>query len=508
MPTQSHPILTVPAPSRVSHVAMRAVPDESPSDRRREPSPELLPERLVSLSDVLAALSHALDLTSDQPVGHTLRSCLIAGRLAGELGLGAGDRGALHYAVLLKDAGCSSNASRFAALFGTDDAWAKRRMKEGDWQSTVGTVVRSLGTVGAGRSFGVRVRAAVTLARTHEPAREIVAIRCDRGAEIARMIGFPDATADAIRALDEHWNGGGYPDGLRGDAIPLLAQIANLAQTVELFHTKWASTGGVAAGIAAVCRVVRARRGTWFAPALADRVLGWSGDASWWQALDTPDTAAAAAAVSALEPDTATRQVDEAGLDVVARAFAEIIDAKSPYTFRHSTNVAAIAVGIAGVSGLDAAAQRRLGRAGLLHDVGKLGVSNQILDSPARLGPEERMAVERHPRYTWEVLSRVGAFTEFAWTAATHHEKLDGSGYPWGLLGDALDGPARILAVADIYEALTADRPYRAGMTPAAALAIIARDRGPKLCAAAVDALAAWVERAGDGTAPVRNHAA
>ena len=447
-------------------------------------------ERLVSLSDVLTALSHALDLTSAQSAGHTLRSCLIAGRLAGELGLSVAERTALHYAVLLKDAGCSSNATRFAALFGTDDVVAKGRMRAGDWQDGVGTVLRTLRTVGAGRPLRERVRHVVRLARTHEPARELVAIRCDRGAEIARMIGFPDATADAIRSLDEHWNGGGYPDGLRGDAVPLLAQIANLAQTVEVFHTEGLAAAGPAGGITRVCRVVRQRRGSWFAPALADRVLGWKRDPAWWATLRDAETATA---VSALEPAESTRRVDEAGLDVVARAFAEIIDAKSPYTFRHSTNVAAIAVGIAGVCGLDAAARRRIARAGLLHDVGKLGVSNEILDSPARLGPAEREAVERHPRFTWEVLSRVGAFTDFAWTAATHHEKLDGTGYPWGLTSDLLDLPARILGVADIYEALTADRPYRAGLSPGTALAIIARDRGTKLCADAVDALGEWV---------------
>ncbi len=483
-------------------VALAVEPPAGASARLSAGPPvEILPERLVSLSDVLTALSHALDLTSDQPAGHTLRSCLIAGRLAGELGLGAEARAALHYAVLLKDAGCSSNASRFAALFGTDDPAAKRRMKAGDWQDGLGTAIRTLGTVGRGRPLRERVRAAVRLARAHEPARELVAIRCDRGAEIARMIGFPGATADAIRALDEHWNGAGYPDGLRGDAIPLLAQIANLAQTVELFHAQGASEAGPAGGVAAACRVVRARRGTWFAPALADRVLGWAGDAGWWHVLGPTAAADAAAVVGAMEPAEWTRRVDEAGLDVVARAFAEIIDAKSPYTFRHSTNVSALAVGIGAELGLDAVAQRRLARAGLLHDVGKLGVSNQILDSAARLGPEERAAVERHPRFTWEVLSRVGAFADFAWIAATHHEKLDGSGYPWGLSGDALDGEARVLVVADIYEALTADRPYRAGMAPAAAFAIIARDRGPKLCAAAVDALAAWVERTGGGSA-------
>lgn len=440
------------------------------------------PGTLVSLSDVLAALSHALDLTEGQPAGHTLRSCVIAARLGAELGLTDAERSALHYAVLLKDAGCSSNAARFAALFGSDDQAAKRDMKAVDWHDRLRLAVQTARAVGRGLSLRARVRHFLGIARTPDVTRGLIAIRCDRGAEIARAIGFPDATADAIRALDEHWDGGGHPFGLAGDEIPRLAQIANLAQTVEVFHA-----GG---GAREALRVVKARRGTWFAPALADRVLGWRRDRAWWQALGTTDAAGAAAA---LEPAAAVRHVDDAGLDVVARAFADIIDAKSPYTYRHSANVADIAAGVAGACGLGAGERRRLARAGLLHDVGKLGVSNRILDSPARLSAEERAEVEKHPLHTWAILEPVGAFREFAWTAATHHEKLDGSGYPWQLGAADLDLPARILAVADVYEALTADRPYRAGMSHAAAMAIINRDRGPKLCAVAVDGLEAWV---------------
>ena len=439
---------------------------------------------LVSLSDVLTALSHALDLSAGQPEGHTLRSCLVAGRLAQELGLGDDDRAALHYAVLLKDAGCSSNASRFAALFGSDDRVVKPLMKEVDWQRRARVALRVVRAVGIGRPLRERVHHFLGIARSADVTRTLIAVRCDRGAEIARSIGFPDATADAIRALDEHWNGGGYPEGLRGDAIPRLAQIALLAQTAEAFHASH--------GVAGAMRAVRARRGTWFDPRLADRVLGWKRDRAWWAALGTP---AAAAAIAQLEPADRVRQVDDEGLTLVARAFAEVIDAKSPYTYRHSANVAEYAAGIAAECGLPAAEQRRLRQAGLLHDVGKLGVSNRILDSPARLGPEERAQVERHPLYTWEILRRVRAFAGFAWTASTHHEKIDGSGYPWRLAEPKLDLPARVLVVADIYEALTADRPYRAGMPHAAAMDIIARDRGTKLDARAVDALDAWVGR-------------
>jgi putative nucleotidyltransferase with HDIG domain len=333
-----------------------------------------------------------------------------------------------------------------------------------------------------GGSFGERLRHFLGIARTPNMTREIIQLRCERGADIALQLGFPRDTAEAIRALDEHWNGHGYPLGLRGTQIPLLARIANIAQTIEIFHETQ--------GIAGAMRVARARRGTWFDPQLADLVESWAGDLEWWEALRSTDAMLTA---SRLEGDTLDRPADERTIDDVARAFAEIIDAKSPFTYRHSTNVSQIACGIAGQLGLGASEGRRLRRAGLLHDIGKVGVSNRVLDKPAALTAEERQAVERHPRYGWEILSRIEAFRAFAWTASIHHEKLDGSGYPWGLRDEELDLSARVLVVADIYEALTAGRPYRPGLTTAAALEIIDRDRGTKLCATVIEALRGWV---------------
>ena len=434
----------------------------------------------VPLSEVLAALSHALDLTEGQPVGHSIRSCLIAMRIARELALDASSRSALYYAVLLKDAGCSSNAARIATLFGTDDRLVKPRMKIVDWHRGFTLAAATFRTAALGGSLGERVQHFLGIARAKNTTRDLIQIRCDRGAEIARRLGFPDETADAIRSLDEHWNGRGYPDGLRGDAIPLLSRIANISQTVEVVHAEH--------GADAVTALIKRRRGTWFDPALVDLVVGWRRDSAWWSSVRSPDVIAA---VVESEPFDSVRVVEGNELEGVARAFADIIDAKSPYTYRHSTRVADLARGTADVAGLDLLSQGRLFRAGLLHDIGKLGVSSRILDKPAALTPDERMAIERHPLYTWEILSHVSAFAELAGVASAHHEKLDGSGYPWGLTAEQLDLPSRVLVVADIYEALTADRPYRAGMSREDALAIINRDRGSKLCAKAIDALEA-----------------
>ena len=185
--------------------------------------------------------------------------------------------------------------------------------------------------------------------------------------------------------------------------------------------------------------------------------------------------------------------VDAAGLDQIAEAFADIVDAKSPFTHRHSTMVAAYAKAIAQQMGFDRESVRQIHRAGLLHDIGKLGISSRILDKPGPLDLRERAEMKEHPRFTWEILRHVSAFEGFALLAALHHEKLDGSGYPWGRTEEDLDMAARVLAVADIYEAVTETRAYRVGLSSGEALQILRAHAGFRLDSDAIDALAAAV---------------
>jgi HD-GYP domain-containing protein (c-di-GMP phosphodiesterase class II) len=155
--------------------------------------------------------------------------------------------------------------------------------------------------------------------------------------------------------------------------------------------------------------------------------------------------------------------------------------------------VAAYSVAIAQQMGFDREGIQQLYRAGLLHDIGKLGVSSRILDKPGQLDTRERAELKEHPRYTWEILKRVNAFENFALLAALHHEKLDGSGYPWGRMDEDLDMPARILAVADIYEAVTETRAYRVGLSSGEAMQILRVHAGFRLDADAIEALAAAI---------------
>ena len=466
-------------PSAPSNVSSRS--DSRPVSRERFKTPALTP--YVSLSEVLSALSHALDLTEGQPLGHTVRSCVIGMRLAESLELSAGERSALYYALLLKDAGCSSNAARMAALFGSDDQRVKPSMKLVDWHQRIRLAVETAKNCAIDGSLFERARRFVAIVRTEGMTRDLIKVRCERGADIARALGFPDATAAAIRSLDEHWCGRGYADGLKEEQIPLLARIAGISQALEIFHAR--------EGVDRALHVVAQRRGSWFDPRLVDIVVGWKKDMWWWNSLKS-DTAYEM--VLAAEPEDETRYVDADGLDRIARAFGEIIDTKSPFTYQHSTHVAHYAQAVAKRMNVDEESVRQLTRAALLHDIGKLAVSSRILEKAAPLTPQERAVMQQHPVHTMAILERVGAFRRFARVAAFHHEKLDGSGYPWGLHASELDQSSRILAVADVYEALVADRPYRAGMPPEDALMFLRSQRGSKLDAIAVDALEAVVK--------------
>ena len=192
--------------------------------------------RQIALSEVIGGLSYALDLTEGEPPGHAVRSCLIGMRLAQEIGLDAETRSQLFYALLLKDAGCSANSARMAALFGADDHRAKRTSKRVNWSDAFPAFVWALRTVSPGGSVRARLDRLLAIKAEGEVTRALMRARCDRGAEIAYLLGFRAPTAEAIRALDEHWDGRGQPHGLRGEEIPLLGRILCLAQTTEIFH--------------------------------------------------------------------------------------------------------------------------------------------------------------------------------------------------------------------------------------------------------------------------------
>jgi len=380
-------------------------------------------------------------------------------RIAGVLGLSADDKSHLFYALLLKDAGCSSNSARVFQLFGGDDQKAKRGVWLRDWRKLREQLAYVLDYVEPEGPIGERLRRLIVLAAKGPAARRsIFEVRCDRGAEIARTLGFSNDTAEAIRTMDEHWDGGGYPTGLKRQDIPLLARIIGLAQVAEIFASD--------SGPERAASIAKQRRGSWFDPAIVDAFLSIVRESSLWDACASPsldDTVAAA------EPEGRQVPADGTRLDDIAAAFAWVIDAKSPYTYHHSNRVADYAVAIGTELDLD---------------------EHEIVRTP-----REWEVVKLHPYYTYQILERVPVFGELAFDASAHHERLDGRGYYRNLPGPQLSTAARILAAADQLDALSAERPYRGTLQRERVVAIMQEEAGTGLCPDCVAAAVTVLER-------------
>lgn len=449
----------------------------------REPlTDRLIQTPIIRSSEIISALSVALDITQGHPKGHCMRSCLIGMRIAEVLNLSATERSALFYALLLKDLGCSSNAAKIAYLFGADDHQVKHSIRMIDWTNPVQGLSHcwSHCTPG-GTTIEKLLKMAAIVRSGAEGARKITEIRCERGAEIARMLQLSESTAQAILDLDEHWNGAGNPRHLKGQEISLLGRICCLAQTVEVFHSTY--------GLSSACEMTISRRGNWFDPELVDVLLAMKGDAEFWRRLESANLIAE---ISYCEPQDVVLLADDEQLDRIAEAFAQVVDAKSPWTFLHSTRVAELAVGIAEQLECSAGMVQDIRRAGLLHDIGKLGVSNQILDKPGKPTEDEFIQIRKHAEYSHQILQQVGAFRQLASVAGAHHERLDGRGYHRGIAGNEIHMATRILTVADICEALTAKRPYRDEMDWDQAQRILTKDSGTAVDPDCVDALRRW----------------
>ncbi len=440
----------------------------------------------VPASQILGALSFALDLTDGQQMGHSMQSCLVGMRIGAALGLEPTQMSDLYYALILKDAGCSSNSSRLFHLLEGDEIKAKRELKSMDWTRQGWQQMRyALHHMATGRPILRRLQHILQVARQPPASGTLYQLRCERGASIARRIGFSLEIAEAIASLDEHWDGMGYPMHLVGHEIPLLSRIMNLSQTVAVFWCQGGAKAAVAMMKRRICR--------WFDPAVVRAVLSLAKNGSLFLGLDDPDLVGAAAR---LEPAGLELSFDGQGIDRICDAFAEVIDTKSPYTFRHSAGVAMAAVAAARQLGCSEETMLLMRRAGLLHDIGKLAVPNSILEKPGKLNAGEWQIVKNHPMYSLQILERVPGFRQLSQLAAAHHERLDGKGYFRGYSAKDLSLEARILAAADMYDALAAERPYRPALPRETVFSIMEGDAPHSLDADCVRALKEAPEKA------------
>lgn len=424
------------------------------------------------VGEVLSALSYALDLTEGQPPGHCMRAAYIGSAIGAELGIVDDQATDLFYTLMLKDLGCSSNAARICKLFLNDDRSFKRNHK------LAGTSIQQMLTfmmksTAPNEPLAKRLKVVAGFLKNSDGiSRDLFETRCQQGHDIALSMGFSEDVATGIAYLDEHWDGGGYPMHAKGDEIPTFSQIALISQVIDVFNT--------ASGRDAALVEINDRSGKWFNPEVVRAACAVGADATFWDGLAQPELDRR---LLDSQPSQSRWQMTEERLDMIVGGFAQVIDAKSPFTHGHSTRVALYSDLLAETYGFDDTHRKWLERTALLHDIGKLGVSNTILDKPGGLTKAEYAQVKEHPVLSEQVLSRVAAFRPMAEVAVAHHERLDGKGYPRGTGAENLTLDMRILSVADIFDALSADRPYRKALPLTQTYAIM-----DKMCGSALDA--------------------
>jgi HD-GYP domain-containing protein (c-di-GMP phosphodiesterase class II) len=404
----------------------------------------------VCLADLLGALSLGVDLGFGQPMEHVLRQTVIALRLGDRLSLADDDRATLYFTSLLVNVACHADAHEQVKWFGDDIAMRSTKYRH-DFRSAA-AAVSGLLALGAGSPPLHRVRVAVTFAlggfREFDGSIEQ---HSELAAGLAARLGLGEEVQEAVAASYERWDGRGWPGRLRGNRIPIASRICQLAEFVEVAHR----TGGVEGAV----RLARERGGHQFDPSLAgmlerdaDKLLAGLDAGPLW------DT------VIASEP-TLSRQLRGATADTALRGVADYVDLKSPYTLGHSGAVADLAEGAGSELQLSEEDVQLLRRAALVHDFGRLGVSNAIWDKTAPLGAGEWEHIRMYPYLTGRILSRSASLSQLGRVAALHRERLDGSGYPHGLTGSDLPLLPRILAVADAYQTWREPRPHRATLT-------------------------------------------
>jgi HD-GYP domain-containing protein (c-di-GMP phosphodiesterase class II) len=392
------------------------------------------PERLHALTaaDLSIAFSLGLDLAEGKPIGHAQRVCYIATTLADALEVEPQTRAGVYFGGLLHDIGVTQAASDLCRVAGVDE------------DTIFGpSPLRIPDESRADLAFADR--SAVT---------EAVHQHCVLGAETVALLELPDEAAAAVAAHHENWNGGGFPNVLAGEAIPLEGRILAIADTAEVLIADHPSS------LAARRRFVSAigaYAGVQLDPTLVERLLELAKSDEFWLGLYSEDMAET---LTAMRVPVDTRKSRKRVMRF-AEVFADIADAKGGHTADHSRRTAEGAAQLSEALSLDPGHVEMIRIAALLHDIGLLGVPARVMTKPDILSVTEMQLMRQHPGSSEMVLQDLNGFEEVAQWIARHHERPDGKGYPEMLSGDEIPLEARIIAVADVFSALTAERPHR-----------------------------------------------
>ena len=430
----------------------------------------------IRVAELICSISLATDLGTGQPLEHALRTCVLAQRVGDALALDASERRELYYVSLLRFLGCTFGAAEDAVFSGGSEldfyAGFAPVLMAGSTEMAA-WLVRHLGE---GQPALRRARLVAAALRDTDGMDRSLAEHCEAGQRLGRRMGMEDGVVAALGLAFERMDGKGYPNRVPGDRIPASVRISLVARDVELLDR--------VGGWEFVRDTLARRAGRAYDPRVVDAFLDAGPE---W----ISETRREPAWESALEAEPFPRStVPASRLDEVLASFADFVDLKSPYLYGHSSGVARIAADAGAVVGLDHEACHRIRRAALVHDLGRVGISNAVWD---RLGPLSTADWERvrlHPYYTERILVRCSLWESLA-PACSHHERLDGSGYQRGMTASRLSPEERLLAVADAYQAMTQHRPHRPALSPSQAFAeLSAEAEAGRLDARAVRAIA------------------
>lgn len=433
-------------------------------------------ERGLRLAELLAAVSLATDLAHDVPAESALRDSLLAVELARLAGWSEPDLSDVFYLALLYHIGCTGAVAAQSRLGAGDDLNVRRWMSEADYADRpqlMRIAITRLAPKWGPANWAPAMAAFATAGRD---LPEALANTAEAAARLSQRLGASPRVTESLSHAYGRWDGQVFPLLPSGEGLSATARLVHLVHVAQIYNQM--------GGAEAADEVVRRRSGTEFDPELArlwlqnshDLLRSVPLDSVWEQALYT-------------EPEP-HRRVGPAHLDDVCSALADFVDLASPFTSGHSAGVARLAEAAAISAGLHADDVATVRRAGQVHDLGMVSVPNRIWITRRQLNPSEWERVRLHPYHSQRILSLAAPLRSIASVAGLHHERLDGSGYHRGLAASAVPLPARLLAVAEVYQSMKEPRAWRAALTPKEATRQLRDEVGAhRLDARAVDAV-------------------
>ncbi|HYR63892.1 MAG TPA: HD domain-containing phosphohydrolase [Actinomycetota bacterium] len=441
------------------------------------------PAAALRLAELLAPLSLVMDLGRGQPPEESMQACLLAVGLGRSLELPEADVAVVFYASLLRHLGCTASSHEESLALG--DELAMRPVLNRTDFTRPAEVLAAMGA--ARRRLGIGAVARMATSFGGARGNRIPTSICEVGRQMAERLDMETPVADGVHQAFERWDGKGVPQGLRGEDISLAARLSSVAsQAVAAFH---------AGGPEAAVERVADKSGSWFDPAIGEEFRRHG--ATLLAELAASDCLDA---VFEAEPHP-RRWYPPERHGAVARAFADMVDLKTPFLHGHSPRVATLAAGAAHHLGLGVEGAARLELAGLFHDLGRVAVPGGTWERAGPLTSTDWERVRLHPYHSERILSRVPALAHLAPLAGGHHERLDGSGYHRQVTGAALTTETCVLAAADVFAGMTADRPHRPAHHQEEAAAELRRLAAGQLD---LDAVRAVLEAAGQPAPPPR----